>query len=113
MPLDSTFILQKSGNVLAFVGHLARKGFTSMNALYVLFFCLFSCLCFCFVLFSFKTFQTNQTQVSGEVVFRQTLPVPLPAQYIRFHPTNQIDWNCMRVEVYASKFLNSFIHKLS
>ena len=32
------------------------------------------------------------------------LPVPVPARYVRFHPTQQYNWNCMRVEMYSSKF---------
>lgn len=30
------------------------------------------------------------------------LPVPVSARYIRFRPVTQHDWNCLRVEVYAT-----------
>ncbi|XP_078351549.1 uncharacterized protein LOC144636260 [Oculina patagonica] len=34
-------------------------------------------------------------------VDRHKLPVPVSARYIRFHPTQQQGWNCLRVEVYS------------
>ncbi|KAL9959813.1 hypothetical protein ACROYT_G033169 [Oculina patagonica] len=35
------------------------------------------------------------------IVDRHKLPVPVSARYIRFNPTKQEDWNCLRVEVYS------------
>ena len=49
---------------------------------------------------------------NGTTVDRHKLPVPVSARYIRFHPTQQNGWNCLRVEVYSiesklSVFLSS------
>jgi len=35
-------------------------------------------------------------------VDRQTLPAPMSARYIRFHPISQHNWNTLRVEVYEA-----------
>ncbi|XP_044168465.1 contactin-associated protein-like 2 [Acropora millepora] len=37
-------------------------------------------------------------------VDRQTLPAPISARYIRFHPISQHIWNTLRVEVYEAYF---------
>lgn len=52
-------------------------------------------------------------QGGDQAVDRHTLFVPVPARYIRFHPTKQYSWNCMRAEVYASEFVFIFISLLS
>ena len=39
---------------------------------------------------------------SGITVQRHKLPVPMLTRYIRFHPTHQRNWNCLRVEVYGT-----------
>ena len=36
----------------------------------------------------------------SDTVDKQKLPVAVYARYIRFHPTQQHKWNCLRVEVY-------------
>lgn len=38
----------------------------------------------------------------SHTVDRHILPLPVLASYIRFHPTNQHKWNCLRVEVYGT-----------
>ena len=60
-------------------------------------------LCNCLSLgeFLFKKFQR---QGANHSLYRHMLPVPVPARYVRFHPTQQYNWNCMRVEMYSSKF---------
>ncbi|XP_029182218.2 contactin-associated protein-like 5 [Acropora millepora] len=37
---------------------------------------------------------------NSSYVDRQTLPMPMSASYIRFHPISQHSWNTLRVEVY-------------
>ncbi|KAK2546827.1 Coagulation factor VIII, partial [Acropora cervicornis] len=37
---------------------------------------------------------------NNSYVDRQTLPAPISARYIRFHPISQHSWNTLRVEVY-------------
>ncbi len=37
---------------------------------------------------------------NGTRVDYHKLPVPVSARYIRFNPTKQHEWNCLRVEVY-------------
>ncbi len=34
-------------------------------------------------------------------VDRHKLEVPVSVRYVRFHPTQQHGWNCLRVEVYS------------
>lgn len=38
----------------------------------------------------------------GSTVDHHILLVPVLANYIRFHPTKQHNWNCLRVEVYGT-----------
>ncbi|XP_078350751.1 lactadherin-like [Oculina patagonica] len=38
----------------------------------------------------------------SDTVDQHKLPVAVSAKYIRFHPTQQHKWNCLRVEVYDS-----------
>ncbi|XP_015748020.1 PREDICTED: EGF-like repeat and discoidin I-like domain-containing protein 3, partial [Acropora digitifera] len=38
----------------------------------------------------------------SETVDQHTLPMPLEARYVRFHPVRQVTWNCMRVEAYKN-----------
>ncbi|XP_073250494.1 lactadherin-like [Porites lutea] len=33
------------------------------------------------------------------------LPSPLSTRYIRFYPTDQVSWNCLRVELYSTALL--------
>ncbi len=37
----------------------------------------------------------------SNIVDQHKLPVAVSARYIRFHPTQQHEWNCLRVEVYG------------
>ncbi|KAL9953469.1 hypothetical protein ACROYT_G040891 [Oculina patagonica] len=37
----------------------------------------------------------------SNTIDQHNFPVPEPARYIRFHPTKQHRWNCLRVEVYG------------
>ncbi|KAK2555530.1 ZP domain-containing protein, partial [Acropora cervicornis] len=47
-------------------------------------------------------------------VDRQTLPAPMSARYIRFHPISQHSWNTLRVEVYeATRNLTSSVRTSS
>ncbi|XP_067057395.1 uncharacterized protein [Acropora muricata] len=39
---------------------------------------------------------------NNSYVDRQTLPAPISARYIRFHPKSQHSWNTLRVEVYEA-----------
>jgi len=41
----------------------------------------------------------------SHTVDEHKLPEPVSARYIRFHPTRQHAWNCLRVEVYSTKSL--------
>ena len=36
-------------------------------------------------------------------VDRHKFPITVVARYIRFYPTKQRVWNCLRVEVYGTK----------
>ena len=47
---------------------------------------------------------------NNSYVDRQTLPAPMSARYIRFHPISQHSWNTLRVEVYEGIY--SFIFTL-
>lgn len=51
-------------------------------------------------------FKEFQRQGNNDTVDRQKFQVPVSARYIRFHPIQQHDWNCLRVEAYIieSKF---------
>ena len=40
-------------------------------------------------------------QGNSSIVDQHRLPVPVATRYIRFHPTQQHIWNCLRVEVYS------------
>ena len=52
-------------------------------------------------------------QGDSTTVDRHKLPVSVSARYIRFHPTKQQGWNCLRVEVYGIESeLLSLIHIL-
>ncbi|XP_078351548.1 uncharacterized protein LOC144636259 [Oculina patagonica] len=42
-----------------------------------------------------------QRKGDSTTVDRHKLPVPVSARYIRFRPTRQQGWNCLRVEVYS------------
>ncbi|KAL9953934.1 hypothetical protein ACROYT_G041410 [Oculina patagonica] len=42
-----------------------------------------------------------QREGGSTTVDRHKLVVPISARYIRFHPTQQQGWNCLRVEVYS------------
>ena len=60
--------------------------------------------------FSLKEF--HRDSISANEISRQMLPVQVSMRYIRFHPTQQRNWNCLRVEVYGigvpSKLLSLF-----
>lgn len=60
------------------------------------------------VLFYFFT-QIFHKKGDSETVDQHTLPMPLEARYVRFHPVRQVTWNCMRVEAYKSKSLSYLI----
>lgn len=47
---------------------------------------------------------------NNSYVDQQTLPAPMSARYIRFHPISQHSWNTLRVEVYEGIY--SFIFTL-
>ena len=38
----------------------------------------------------------------GATIDRHKLPVTVSAKYIRFHPINRHNWNCLRVEAYSN-----------
>ncbi|XP_078352302.1 uncharacterized protein LOC144636995 [Oculina patagonica] len=40
-------------------------------------------------------------QGDSNTIDQHKFPVLVPARYIRFHPTKQHQWNCLRVEVYG------------
>ena len=53
---------------------------------------------FCVSLF----LQEFHREGDSDTVDRHKLPVAVSARYIRFHPTQQHNWNCLRVEVYGT-----------
>ncbi|KAL9968218.1 hypothetical protein ACROYT_G026567 [Oculina patagonica] len=41
-------------------------------------------------------------QGGSNTVEKHRLSVPMSARYVRFHPTKQHNWNCLRVELYSA-----------
>ncbi|XP_078373694.1 lactadherin-like isoform X1 [Oculina patagonica] len=41
-------------------------------------------------------------EVDSNTVDHHMFPTPVSARYIRFHPTKQYNWNCLRVELYTT-----------
>ena len=50
----------------------------------------------------FKEFHRNG---ESETTDHHKLPMIVPARYVRFHPTKQYAWNCLRVEIYSDEGL--------
>lgn len=49
------------------------------------------------------TEQVFHREGNSNTIDQHKLPTPVHAKYIRFHPTNRHNWNCLRVEVYSDK----------
>ncbi|XP_078382652.1 uncharacterized protein LOC144665303 [Oculina patagonica] len=47
--------------------------------------------------------QVFHREGDSNTIDQHKLAVIVPARYLRFHPTNRHEWNCLRVEVYSDK----------
>ena len=62
------------------------------------------------ILYRFSQIKVFTRLGNNSYVDQQTLPAPMSARYIRFHPISQHSWNTLRVEVYEGIY--SFIFTL-
>ena len=67
---------------------------------------------FLMILFRFSRIKVFNRMGNNSYVDQQTLPAPMFARYIRFHPISQHSWNTLRVEVYELQGIYSFIFTL-